>query len=360
MSVFKEIRKELNNGFPEREALVDGLLSALLAKSTLFILGPPGTAKSLICQTLCKAIEGKYFSWLIGKFTPPEELFGPPSFSSIKQDKYERITTGKLPEADIGFLDEIFKGSSAILNSLLTLINERVFYNGDKAIKTPLQCVIGASNELPQGEELAALYDRFVLRYEVGYLKDDKNIANVISGNASCNLPKITKADLAKEQAAAAAVKVSDEIIALILKIRAEVNSLGLSVSDRKFSQALSIIKAYAHLNGNTEVTNDDLDILENILWSTPEQRPTIRKAVNKYSNPVGAKILAITDAVAAVEADLDNVGRSGLVEVLDKVKNAANSLKKLGNKSDNPKLKKAIEYVESVQTRIVTEKLIG
>ena len=170
----KKIREELKQMFLERADLIDGALAALLSSHHLLIIGPPGTAKSMLADELCRRIEGaNYFQWLLTRFTTPEEIFGAVSLKALEQDDYRRVTTRKLPEAHIAFLDEIFKANSSILNAILTLINERLFHNGKEVGPVPLLTLFGASNELPEEEELTALYDRFLLRFVVNYIAED-------------------------------------------------------------------------------------------------------------------------------------------------------------------------------------------
>src|SRR5438132_8344654 len=149
----KKIRDELRQTFLERADLIDGALAALLSSNHVLVIGPPGTAKSMLADELCRRIEGAdYFQWLLTRFTTPEEIFGAVSLKALEQDDYRRVTSRKLPEAHIAFLDEIFKANSSILNALLTLINERVFYNGRERVTVTLVTMYGASNELPDYE----------------------------------------------------------------------------------------------------------------------------------------------------------------------------------------------------------------
>jgi MoxR-like ATPase len=172
------IERELIGSLIERDEVIRAALVALLSQEHLVILGPPGTAKSALVTKLSQRISPqngsglRSFAYLMTRFTTPEELFGPVSVSGLKKDEYKRITTGKLVEAELVFLDEIFKASSAILNALLKIANERVFNNGNQEIKAPLISMLGASNEMPQGGELEALWDRFLLRFRVGYTTD--------------------------------------------------------------------------------------------------------------------------------------------------------------------------------------------
>jgi MoxR-like ATPase len=352
------MRVALNANLQERGDLVDGILVALLSKENLFVLGPPGTGKSLSCELLCNALGGKFFSWLLGKTTTPDELFGSVSVQGLKNDDYRRVTENKLPSADFAFIDEIFKGSSAILNTLLPVINERKFYNGKNgAEKVPLQFVLAASNEVPQAEELGALYDRFALRYIVDRIGSDDSFKAMVKGSAKNAIPAMTFQEVEQEQIAASEVELPDDVINVICELRRLVNEEGIYVSDRKWNQAIKIVKASARLNGRTEATVDDLEILANVLWSDPNEKKNVSRMVAKVSNPAGEKILEITDAVSEIEKDIKE-GKLGAADATGKVKTAIRALEKLGDPETNAKLKSALENVRKVQQRILKEHL--
>ena len=163
----------LEGGLLERSAAVRLVLLAALAGEHVLLIGPPGTAKSELSRRLHRAFDdARYFERLLTRFSTPEELFGPLSLKALEDDRYERLTEGYLPTASIAFLDEVFKANSAILNALLTLLNEREFDNGAGRSRTPLISVIGASNEVPMEEALMAFYDRFLLRVPVTGVSD--------------------------------------------------------------------------------------------------------------------------------------------------------------------------------------------
>jgi MoxR-like ATPase len=158
----------LEKGLLERQTAVRLTLLAALAGEHVLLVGPPGTAKSELARRLHRVFDGaRYFERLLTRFSTPEELFGPLSLKALEDDRYERLTDGFLPTAGIAFLDEVFKANSAILNALLTLLNEREFDNGTGRVRTPLLSVVGASNEVPTDEALRAFFDRFLLRVPV-------------------------------------------------------------------------------------------------------------------------------------------------------------------------------------------------
>ncbi|MCA9538450.1 MAG: AAA family ATPase, partial [Myxococcales bacterium] len=196
---FAALGDALRARFVERDALIDAALCALVCGQHLLIIGPPGTAKSQLATALCEALEGATgFQWLLTRFTTPEELFGPISLKGLEEDRYVRLTAGKLPTAQIVFLDEVFKASSAILNALLTVLNERRFHNDARAEPVPLITLIGASNELPdEDDELQALYDRFLVRVMVDYVEADYRFVKLLTLGEPGPLPMVTLADLA-------------------------------------------------------------------------------------------------------------------------------------------------------------------
>jgi MoxR-like ATPase len=354
---FQEIAKAMGNSFQERDELITGMLVTLIAKENVFMMGPPGTAKSAISNALCNAITGNYFSWVMTKFTAPQELFGPPSLEALKRGSYECVTTGKLPEAHIGYIDELDKASSAISNTLLPIMNERVFFNGAKPTNIPLEMMIGSANGMPDGQELAAMNDRFALRYFVNRLQRDDSATFLFNGGkGSSKIPSMTIPELHAERKKAMALKISDEIIQLMLQVRREIDQEGIYVSDRKWVQSTRIIRAYAYLNGHKEVESEDLDILEHMLWTTPEQQKKVRQLVQKIANPLGGQVTAILDAVQdIVSTDISKMDNKQQFEAQKKVKDAIKRLEKLGGK-DNPKVKTALKTVRDVNLKLLNE----
>jgi MoxR-like ATPase len=237
----------------------------------------------LLAHEVCRRVSGaKYFQWLLTKFTTPEEIFGAVSLKGLENDEYRRVISGKLPEAYIAFLDEVFKASSSILNTLLTIMNERIFYNGIEAARVPLVTLFGASNELPSEEdELEALYDRFLLRYAVDYIKEDFRFLKMIqTDEVERKGTLITTQELNYCQSQTRNVRIPPHIIKLISRIRNELRKKGIVLSDRRYKQSVLLLKARAYLDGRGEVEESDLSILENVLWRDPGERGEIQAVI--------------------------------------------------------------------------------
>lgn len=284
---FVAIERELNAVFLEREEVVRGLLVGLLARQHVLLLGPPGTAKSALVENLCDRIGGTYFRWLLSRTSTPEELFGPISLRALERDKYERVTTGKLPEAHIAFLDEIFKSNSAVLNSMLSVLNERLFFNNGNPVQVPLEFAVGASNELPEDrEELGALWDRFLLRYQVKYIREERSFLAMLMGTTSNNqYTTISLAELKRAQEDVAKVDVSS-VAKHIIDLRQRLSQEQIVPSDRRWKATLGLIKANAWLEGRSKATEDDLAILTAALWDSPDQIPQVRTIIMTLANP--------------------------------------------------------------------------
>ena len=278
-----ESRDQLNRAFLERTELIDGALAALLSHNHVLLIGPPGTAKSMLADELCARIEGaNYFQWLLTRFSTPEELFGAVSLKGLEQDDYRRVTTHKLPEAHIAFLDEIFKANSSILNALLTLINERTFHNGRERIPTPLITMLGASNELPDEEELSALYDRFMFRFITGYITEDFHFLKMLDGAAAETRTTLSFTELNALAGAVATVKVPGAILNEIAELRRILGREHIVVSDRRWKNSLDVLRAHAIIFGRSVVIEDDLMFLEHVLWKDPEERPKVTELLRR------------------------------------------------------------------------------
>lgn len=283
----------LNNGLVGKEKVMKLGLLSILSGENMILVGPPGTAKSEISRRLREILADSgsetYFEYLFTKFTTPEEIFGPLSIKQLQNDKFERNTEGYMPSSRIVFLDEIFKANSSILNTLLTILNERVFHNGLKREKTPLISLIGASNELPfENDELTALYDRFLIRAVVGYVSDDEIEMLLDIKETDMEIPaeiKFTESDLNEIRNESEKVRVTFGIKKTIMQIRQDYNKIFSEdnheiISDRKLVKMVKLLKISAYLNGRNKVDFSDLMLLTNCLWNNPENIEKVTKLV--------------------------------------------------------------------------------
>jgi len=284
---------ELNEGLYERESIMASTLLTVLSGQSVFLYGPPGTAKSLVARRISSVFENSsYFEYLMQRFSTPEDVFGPISISELKKDNYVRKTENYLPTADFAFLDEIWKSSPAILNTLLTIINEKRFKNGNEMVQVPLKALISASNEFPQPNSgLDALYDRFITRIVVNPMEDVENFHKMISTNdvKSFIQPSkpITIAEWKDISSRSASILISEESFAAIDYIKRAIYEFNLKremppiyVSDRRWQKAMVLLKTSALLNDRTDVSLNDVLILSDCLWSSEEDSEVILKIV--------------------------------------------------------------------------------
>jgi MoxR-like ATPase len=271
----------LESQFLGKQETVRLMVLSVLAGEHIALIGPPGTAKSALVRTFSKMIDGQYFEYLLTRFTEPNELFGPVDIPAFRLGTYRRRTEGMMPEAEVVFLDEIFKSNSAILNALLTLLNERKFNNGSQVVDVPLLSVFGASNEVPADESLQAIFDRFLLRVRSEHL-DAYHFQELVNRGVQLELERMTDQQPVKpfcttQEIAAARgeiakrMTISDELMAtyksLVFQIRAE----GVSLSDRRVVKLLKIMAASAWFDGRPAADISDLFILKHT-WNTLEQ----------------------------------------------------------------------------------------
>lgn len=286
----KFIQETLTQDLVERQDAIRLVLLAALSGEHLLLIGPPGTAKSLVARRLHRVVKGgSYFEHLLTRFTVPEELFGPLSIKALENDTYQRKIENYLPTASVAFLDEIFKANSAILNALLTLLNEREFDNGNQRIKTPIISVIGASNELPEGSDLMALYDRFLLRYVVGPVSDQGfskllelrgEIAPVLD-----DAYKISPQELEYIRQQAQQVILDQNVTSMLLELRRFAQEQQIDISDRRWRKIVKLLQVSAFTNGRDSVSIWDCWLLQHLAWNQPKQRELIYKW---YTEKVG------------------------------------------------------------------------
>jgi MoxR-like ATPase len=334
----------------ERDTAARLALLAALAGEHVLLIGPPGTAKSELARRLHKAFDGApYFERLLTRFSTPEELFGPLSLQALEQDRYERLTAGFLPTAGIAFLDEVFKANSAILNALLTLLNEREFDNGAGRVRTPLISVVAASNEVAADDALQAFYDRFLVRVAIHPVSDPvfvdllrlpadrqgraENATTAVESLPDNSAAKaaFSAADRAAVAAAASEVAIADDAIAACVQLRGWLAQRDLNLSDRRWRRWLGLMRTAAATEGRAQVDAIDLwlapyvasprpDIAplladwfaDDLMRAVPQQAPWLTRAVQAFEKQLQLETAATDgDDLAARDAGKIAIARA-------------------------------------------------
>jgi len=345
-----KIRESLGKYFIERTEEIDLALTALISGTTMLMIGPPGTAKSQLCRAIASHIdEVRYFEWLLTKFTTPEEIFGTLDLDELKKGRFVRKVEGKLPTAHIAFLDEIFKASSAILNSLLTIINERIYHNDGCPMKVPLITLYSASNELPDDESLRALYDRLVIRKVVEPIQDCNNWYELLQKPKEYTAE--TKLTLNEIQVLMKTIRSIDAspVINDLIKIRLTLKNKGIEISDRRFKQALDIVRAYALVRGNLTLRENHLEVLQHVFWEEPEQINLVRSTIFHVCNPLAAKATEYLEVLNEFDKELQKYEdvTPEVIEIYSKINNMVEDLKKI--RDDAKQSRKDAVVIEKV-----------
>ena len=328
---FKLLLQEMNRGIYEKNTEISLSLLAALAGESVILLGPPGVAKSMVARQLKTAFrDAQSFEYLMSRFSTPDEIFGPVSIQKLKtSDTYERAVEGYLPTADVVFLDEIWKAGPAIQNTLLTVINEKIFRNGNREMHLPLKLLVAASNELPaKGEGLEALWDRFVIRIESRPIKLEKNFRAMLleshadfsgstgvlghadfADNADSSDLKITGEEYAEWAEKICKIGVKEEVLDAISAIRKSLRAVNVDeaaerrniyVSDRRWKNIVRLLRTSAFMQNREEVDICDLLPIYHCLWQEPEERDAIRSIVIRaLFSPFAEKLVEMKNALA-------------------------------------------------------------
>ena len=334
---FKQLLGEMNRGIYEKETEISLSLLAALAGESIILLGPPGVAKSMVARQLKTAFrEAQSFEYLMSRFSTPDEIFGPVSIQKLKtSDTYERAVEGYLPTADVVFLDEIWKAGPAIQNTLLTVINEKIFRNGNREMHLRLKLLVAASNELPaKGEGLEALWDRFVIRIESRPIKLEKNFRAMLlevkseeqrtsevkseergvkeqssAAEGKANSNAITAEEYAGWTERIDKIGVKIEVLDAISAIRKSLRAVNVDeaaerrniyVSDRRWKNIVRLLRTSAFMQDREEVDICDLLPIYHCLWQEPEERDAIRNIVIRaLFSPFADKLVEMKNALA-------------------------------------------------------------
>lgn len=288
---FQEVARILNTHFLDKQEIIRLMLISAIAGEHMVIVGPPGTAKSALIRMFAQLVNADYFEYLLTRFTEPNEIFGPVDIRAFREGTYTRRTEKMLPQAEIVFLDEIFKSNSAILNSLLSVINERRYSNGPEVMDVPLISLFAASNEAPNDENLSAMFDRFLLRVLSKNLDSyhfhellSRGVANEVrkmSATKDAIRPIISATELRNLHAHFGQFMVfPDEFMAKYKGLVFQIRSEGITVSDRRAVKLLKLFAASAIFDGRTQVTDGDFFILRH-MWNNLDQAELLEEIVN-------------------------------------------------------------------------------
>jgi MoxR-like ATPase len=308
----REVIEPLKQRFVGRDEVIDLIALAVVAGEHLFLYGPPGTAKSALIRQFARAVQGRYFEYMLTRFSEPNEIFGPIDIARLREGTVVTVTTGMLPEAEFVFLDELFNANSAILNNLLTVLNERVYRRGAETHRLPLLSLFSASNHLPEDEALRALFDRFLFRCHVENLRREA-MPRLLAAGWALERGTAAESTVSATALAALANRVHDVDLAGVLEPYMElvfkVRDLGVAFSDRRAVKVLKLLAASALLCGRGAARPSDLWVLRYV-WDREEQIEPLAALVNGVLEPHADEPARHPLAAAVPQPDGEDLAR--------------------------------------------------
>lgn len=369
--------RRLEAQFLGKEEVIRLLFISAVAGEHMVMVGPPGTAKSALVRAFADTIDSRYYDYLLTRFTEPNEIFGPVDIQAFRQGAYLRRVEGMLPEAEIAFLDEIFKANSAILNSLLGVLNSRRFSHGNKTISVPLISMFAASNEVPSDDALSALFDRFLLRVRVDYLdsyqfrgllqKGAALEARALEAQARHELPSakptVTASELVaiQRQFGRLLESMDEEFLATYKGLVFQIRSEGLGLSDRRVVKMLKLFAASAVFDGREQVNDSDFFVLRHV-WNTPEQQDILQEIVGPIIDAwyeqhpdqqrIGATPTSLPDLLAELRIIRETLAGAEVLsdmQLFSQLRNLGDIKAALQRMKDNPAAERMIGEVDKL-----------
>lgn len=365
--------RRLEAEFLGKEEIIRLLFVAAVAGEHMVMVGPPGTAKSALVRAFAATIDAKYYDYLLTRFTEPNEIFGPVDIQAFRSGQYRRRVEGMLPEAEIAFLDEIFKANSAILNSLLGVLNARRFAHGNLTVRVPLISMFAASNEVPNDDALSALFDRFLLRVRVDYLdsyqfrgllqKGSALEAKVMAEPSGDVIQSVSARDLIEVQRGFGRLleNMDEEFLATYKGLVFQIRSEGVGLSDRRVVKLLKLFVASAVFDGREQVNDSDFFVLRHV-WNTPEQQDILQEIVGPVldrwyeQHPdqarIGATPTSLPDLLAELRIIRETLGSAEVLsdmQLFSQLRNLGDIKAALQRMKDNPAAERMIGEVDKL-----------
>ena len=363
--------RQLEAQFLGKEEIIRLLFISALAGEHMVMVGPPGTAKSAIVRAFAQVIDARFFDYLLTRFTEPNEIFGPVDIQAFRQGTYRRRIDKMLPEAEVVFLDEIFKANSAILNSLLTLVNARRFMHGTNIVRVPLISLFAASNEVPTDEALSAIFDRFLLRVRCDYL-DSYHFRGLLQKGIQLEVQQMGEQQVGRKVATAAEllhvqrtfgqhIRMSEEFLTTFKGLVFQIRSEGIGLSDRRVVKLLKLFASSALFDGRDAVSDADFFILRHV-WNTPEQEEILQEIVGPVldrwyeSHPehgrIGATPTSLQDLLEELRVIRETLTGSQVLsdmQLFSQLRNLGDIKAALMRMQDNPAAQRMVGEVDKL-----------